>query len=388
MSIASNDGVHMLDEPEDATELIVLEPTTGKQWLLGPILVDFKLGALGACQHWSSATMPLQKPLSCASHSRHATTAMMERSDIFLLQMLLLLFTASSSTSDGDGACPSSWSRERPFNTDSAAQEEAPAASLLTWPTWSLTDNNRRMAHRGTFPFPSVGCLQKHLPPLQSLGHDKAMPALTVLMTRMLLLLFTASPSTSDGDGACLSSWSRERPFNTDSAAQEEAPAASLLTWPTWSLTDNNRRMAHRGTFPFPSVGCLQKHLPPLQSMGHDKATPALTVFMTGDRASALLFQARTGCLLTQSRRCELYRDDPTCHLCGKEEETIDHVFSRRKRLEHTGKNASSCTLEPALGLAGADDDVARRETEDTECRLVEWERLCRNMETLNGRGL
>ncbi|KAG0432883.1 hypothetical protein HPB47_020420 [Ixodes persulcatus] len=86
LSIASNDGAHMLDEPQDATELIILEPTTGKQWLLGPILVDFKLGALGACQHWSSATMPLQKPPSHASHSRHATTAMMERSDIFLLQ--------------------------------------------------------------------------------------------------------------------------------------------------------------------------------------------------------------------------------------------------------------------------------------------------------------
>ncbi|KAM7303105.1 hypothetical protein ISCGN_018613 [Ixodes scapularis] len=88
LSIASSDGAHMLDEPQDATKLIVLEPTTGKQWFLGPILVDFKLGALGACQHWSSATMPLQKPLSHASHSRHATTAMKERSDIFLLQVL------------------------------------------------------------------------------------------------------------------------------------------------------------------------------------------------------------------------------------------------------------------------------------------------------------
>ncbi|KAG0417453.1 hypothetical protein HPB47_005605, partial [Ixodes persulcatus] len=86
LSIASNDGAHRLDEPQDATELIVLEPTTGKRWLLGAIVVDFKLGALGACQHWSSVTMPLQKPLSHASHSRHATTAMMERSDIFLLK--------------------------------------------------------------------------------------------------------------------------------------------------------------------------------------------------------------------------------------------------------------------------------------------------------------
>ncbi|KAM7309812.1 hypothetical protein ISCGN_006797 [Ixodes scapularis] len=95
LSIASSDGAHMLDEPQDATKLIVLEPTTGKQWFLGPILVYFKLGALGACQHWSSATMPLQKPLSHASHSRHATTAMKERSDIFLLQIILLSIASS-----------------------------------------------------------------------------------------------------------------------------------------------------------------------------------------------------------------------------------------------------------------------------------------------------
>ncbi|KAM7287929.1 hypothetical protein ISCGN_031620 [Ixodes scapularis] len=95
LSIASSDGAHMLDELQDATKLIVLEPTTGKQWFLGPILVDFKLGALGACQHWSSATMPLQKPLSNASRSRHATTAMKERSDIFLLQIILLSIASS-----------------------------------------------------------------------------------------------------------------------------------------------------------------------------------------------------------------------------------------------------------------------------------------------------
>ncbi|KAG0416558.1 hypothetical protein HPB47_006319 [Ixodes persulcatus] len=80
-----------------------------------------------------------------------------------------------------------------------------------------------------------------------------------------------------------------------------------------------------------------------------------------GHRASALVLQARTGCLLTQSRRCELYGDDPACPLCGEEEETIDHIMQTTK---------------------------ARRETEDTERRLVLWERLCRNMETRNGYGL
>lgn len=59
----------------------------GKQRLPKPVLVDFKLGALGACQHWSSAAMPLQKPLSHAGHSGHAITAVMEHSNIFLLQV-------------------------------------------------------------------------------------------------------------------------------------------------------------------------------------------------------------------------------------------------------------------------------------------------------------
>lgn len=112
LSIASNDGAHMLDEPQDATKLIVLEPTTGKQWFLGPILVDFKLGALGACQHWSSATMPLQKPLSHASHSRHATTAMKERSDIFLLQVRYLNTSTCRRSSNYCllvVSCPGAW---------------------------------------------------------------------------------------------------------------------------------------------------------------------------------------------------------------------------------------------------------------------------------------
>ncbi|KAG0418822.1 hypothetical protein HPB47_004567 [Ixodes persulcatus] len=43
-------------------------------------------------------------------------------------------------------------------------------------------ENNRTMTNRGTFP--SVGCPQRHLSLLQLLGHDKAMPALTVFMTQ------------------------------------------------------------------------------------------------------------------------------------------------------------------------------------------------------------
>ncbi|KAM7303878.1 hypothetical protein ISCGN_013794, partial [Ixodes scapularis] len=86
LSIASNDGPMCWTDHGTPHEPTILEPTTGKQRLPEPVLVDFKLGALGACQHWSSAAMPLQKPLSHASHSGHATTAVMEHSNIFLLQ--------------------------------------------------------------------------------------------------------------------------------------------------------------------------------------------------------------------------------------------------------------------------------------------------------------
>ncbi|KAG0411458.1 hypothetical protein HPB47_011413 [Ixodes persulcatus] len=51
-----------------------------------------------------------------------------------------------------------------------------------------------------------------------------------------------------------------------------------------------------------------------------------------GNRACALLFQAQTGCLLTQSQKCKLYGDDPTCRLCG-EEETIGHEKLPKQRL-------------------------------------------------------
>lgn len=72
----------------------------GKQRLPKPVLVDFKLGALGACQHWSSAAMPLQKPLSHAGHSGHATTAVMEHSNIFLLQVGYLKTSACCHSSN------------------------------------------------------------------------------------------------------------------------------------------------------------------------------------------------------------------------------------------------------------------------------------------------
>ncbi|KAM7302003.1 putative serine carboxypeptidase CPVL [Ixodes scapularis] len=142
-----------------------------------------------------------------------------------------------------------------------------------------------------------------------------------------------------------------------DSAAQEEAPAASLLTWPTWSLTDNNRRMAHRGTFPFPSVGCLQKHLPPLQSLGHDKAMPALTVFMT--QASHSTLQQEVTQLTEQQKQYEA--------TVSALEERVDQLSSELNSRKETGvapyedtpRKRRDASLPPSAPPAAEDSSPA-----------------------------
>uniref|UniRef100_A0A6B0UD22 Putative secreted protein n=1 Tax=Ixodes ricinus TaxID=34613 RepID=A0A6B0UD22_IXORI len=46
LSIASNDGAYVLDGPRDATEPIILEPTTGKTAALGTCPGGFRVGSI------------------------------------------------------------------------------------------------------------------------------------------------------------------------------------------------------------------------------------------------------------------------------------------------------------------------------------------------------
>lgn len=75
-----------------------------------------------------------------------------------------------------------------------------------------------------------------------------------------------------------------------------------------------------------------------------------------GDRASALLFHARTGALLTQKRRQELFGDDATCRPCGLEDENLEHVFYRCPHLQPS--DTVGRDFDEVLGLKKTQDLV------------------------------
>ncbi|KAH7952920.1 hypothetical protein HPB49_002620 [Dermacentor silvarum] len=102
------------------------------------------------------------------------------------------------------------------------------------------------------------------------------------------------------------------------------------------------------------------------------KLEPCPSTHYRGDRGSALLFQARTGALLTNQRRHELFGVDPTCHLCGAQVETLLHVLQQCPRLP---TDPRSCTLAESLALTGNTEEERAARAEATKTRLEQWER-------------
>lgn len=111
-----------------------------------------------------------------------------------------------------------------------------------------------------------------------------------------------------------------------------------------------------------------------------------------GDRQSGLLFQARTGSLLTRLRLAQLFDPgmDTTCLLCGEEEEDLEHVLLRcTSTIATRPTDADAAT---ALGLTPAliDQDEQGRSDggntrtsdiiEATKRHLANWERQTRTL--------
>ncbi|KAL1415225.1 hypothetical protein MTO96_029646 [Rhipicephalus appendiculatus] len=86
------------------------------------------------------------------------------------------------------------------------------------------------------------------------------------------------------------------------------------------------------------------------------KLAPSNEPHYRGDKASALLFQDRTGSLVTQKRRHELFDTDPSCRLCGATEKTIAHVLQACPRLHDRPRTSPS--LAELLGLSGQTDET------------------------------
>ncbi|KAG0411088.1 hypothetical protein HPB47_011775 [Ixodes persulcatus] len=128
-----------------------------------------------------------------------------------------------------------------------------------------------------------------------------------------------------------------------------------------------------------------------LQLYRKHKKEPAPYPHYRRDRASALLFQARTGSLLTQRCRFELYGEYPNCGLCGGDEDTVEHILKQCSSIDQKGQSPLQCSVELALGYGdeaeeGGGDNGDRKNrtphgdsnhsTEATKRHLVAWERL------------
>ncbi|KAM7313348.1 hypothetical protein ISCGN_003215 [Ixodes scapularis] len=131
------------------------------------------------------------------------------------------------------------------------------------------------------------------------------------------------------------------------------------------------------------------------------KSAPAPYHHYRGDRASALLFQARTGALLTRKRRQELFGDDATCRLCGLGDEDINHIFGQCPRLQPS--ETAGRAIDEVLGLVKHPEHEQRQNTgppqpllrqreaelvEATKRHLARWEKCCRAAEESEARAL
>lgn len=111
---------------------------------------------------------------------------------------------------------------------------------------------------------------------------------------------------------------------------------------------------------------------------GNNKTSPAPERFYRGDRASGLLFQARTGSLPTRKRISELFRsDNPVCTLCDTgEEEDLEHILRSCPALKKT-RNPDHYPTEVLLGFkTRADEDEPQTVT--TKRHLLAWEKATR----------
>lgn len=115
------------------------------------------------------------------------------------------------------------------------------------------------------------------------------------------------------------------------------------------------------------------------------KQEPAPMPYYRGDRDSALLFQARTGSLLTQQRRHELFGADPSCRLCGAQNETLTHVLHECPNL--SDENQTAKTLADSLAFTSNTVEL-KQQVSDTKRRLRRWEQLCRRVDNASSRPL
>lgn len=98
--------------------------------------------------------------------------------------------------------------------------------------------------------------------------------------------------------------------------------------------------------------------------------------FYGNTRGSALLFEARAGCLRTRAYTGSYRQQDETCACCGSDRETIDHIVRSCTEIRPP-RGEGETTLAEALGF-GARGNLNFKAIEVTKRRLEWWWRKSR----------
>lgn len=103
--------------------------------------------------------------------------------------------------------------------------------------------------------------------------------------------------------------------------------------------------------------------------------------FYDNNKGSALLFEARAGCLRTLTYRSKYSSQDETCVGCGINKETIDHIVMECQKIQ-PDRNGGKVTLPEALGFA-VDGSINWSAVGITKQRLEYWWRKSREVDKI-----
>lgn len=158
-----------------------------------------------------------------------------------------------------------------------------------------------------------------------------------------------------------------EAKYGRDSKRHETKSAAAWDKVTIKEITEANTKAWRAAVAKKQSLTLYAKHT----------TEPQQRPFYRGDRESGLFFQARTGSLLTQQRRHELFGSDPRCRLCGAPSETVDHILYECPKMPVDVSAAK--VLAESLALSGNSTQDRAREAVLTKQRLRLWEQHCRH---------
>lgn len=103
--------------------------------------------------------------------------------------------------------------------------------------------------------------------------------------------------------------------------------------------------------------------------------------FYDNNKGSALLFEARAGCLRTRTYMSKYSSQDETCVVCGRDKETIDHIVIGCQKIQ-PDRIGGKVLLPEALGFA-IDGSINWSAVGITKQRLEYWWKKSREVDKI-----